>query len=483
MRYFERTELSSSRRPVLQAKESLIIQHANVGLYERKSKVEDYQDGVCYLTSHRIIYVDAAQPLERAVELRLANVKQVEGVNGFFRSSPKITLYLLPESAVSSPARNSTPQLVLPTWVCPICSFANAGTLEKCQLCGVKRSEEATTPTTALPPSDSQDGSACRVCTFINHPSMMQCEMCGSDLRTEPSPTVSTPTSISDSAAATQIDDDAHVRLAFRHGGQSGFLTKLKGALEAKAWEKPIESPVERSSAPSTPRSAGISGIQSRIEKNTLEASETMTDAFQDLDRLIAKATDMVKLAESISQKMSKEGNADGDLSTLHTYLLNLGIADPVTRGATGSMYHQELARELSEFLSKILNEQDSMKSLTDLYCIFNRVRGVALISPEDLYKAAQLFESLKLPFRLRKFPSGLLVVQSQYMDDDRAARRILQHVKQQGGHVTALRLAEIENIALALAVEQLLITEQKGLICRDESPTGLTFYENLYLL
>ena len=82
----------------------------------------------------------------------------------------------------------------------------------------------------------------------------------------------------------------------------------------------------------------------------------------------------------------------------------------------------------------------------------------IALISPEDLYKAAQQFEDLKLPFRLRKFPSGLLVVQSQYMDDDRAARRILQHVKQQGGHITALRLAEIENLALALATEQLLV-------------------------
>ena len=78
---------------------------------------------------------------------------------------------------------------------------------------------------------------------------------------------------------------------------------------------------------------AHIGGIQSRIEKNTMEASETMTDAFQDLDRLMAKATDMVKLAESISQKMSRDnGNNDGDMSTLHTYLLNLGIADPVTR-------------------------------------------------------------------------------------------------------------------------------------------------------
>ncbi|KAI7852983.1 EAP30/Vps36 family-domain-containing protein [Circinella umbellata] len=497
MKYFERTGLSSSRRPVLQSNESLIIQQGNVGLYERKNKIEDYQDGVCYLTSHRIIYVDNTHPSERAVELSLCNVKDVESYGGFFKASPKIILYL--ENTISSPARKSLPQMALPTWVCSICSFSNAGTLEKCQLCGVKRPNDVaatsnSTPNTPTTPSSQQenndgsnnnnDGISCRACTFINHPSMVQCEMCGTDLSgIAPSPTISTPSSLSESFTTMHLDDDAHVRLAFRHGGQPGFLSKLKDVLGAKAWDKPIESPVERPSSSKT-RGVGISAIQGRIEKNSLEASETMTDAFQDLDRLMAKATEMVTLAESISQKMNKDtNNTDGNLSTLRTHLLNLGISDPVTRGSAGSIYHQELARELAEFLSKILNEQDSMKSLTDLYCIFNRVRGVALISPEDLYKAAQQFEELKLPFRLRKFPSGLLVIQSQYMDDDRAARRILQHVKQQGGHITALQLAEIENLALALATEQLLITEQKGLICRDEGPTSLTYYENLFLL
>jgi ESCRT-II complex subunit VPS36 len=102
-----------------------------------------------------------------------------------------------------------------------------------------------------------------------------------------------------------------------------------------------------------------------------------MTDAFQDLDRLMTKATEMVKLAESISNKVSKEAtNDDNELSTLRTHLLNLGIASPVTRGTAGSIYHQELARELADFLDKMF-KQDDIKSLTDVYCLFNRARGV----------------------------------------------------------------------------------------------------------
>jgi ESCRT-II complex subunit VPS36 len=68
-------------------------------------------------------------------------------------------------------------------------------------------------------------------------------------------------------------------------------------------------------------------------------------------------------------------------------------------------------------------------------------------------------------------------------MNDNRAASRILKHVKERGGVISALQLAEIEKLALAVASEQLIVTERMGLICRDEGPGGLTFYENLFLV
>ncbi|KAJ8661018.1 hypothetical protein O0I10_003240 [Lichtheimia ornata] len=493
MKYFERAQVSTSQRPILQQSESFIIQQGNVGLYERKEKLDQYQDGVCYLTTHRIIYVDSSKGAERAVELPLSMVKDIETFSGFLRSSPKIILHLQAAdrfSSSSSATPSSTSTTVQPSapllqqsWVCTICSFSNPPTtIEKCQLCGVRRPQD--TPSTTTDTSDQQhkDSSACRVCTFQNHPSMIQCEMCGASLA---NPSLSNHSSISDMLHATQLqplDDDAHVRIAFRSGGLSGFVSKLKEAVDVKAWNnKPVESPIEKPASPIT-RGVGISAIQGRIEKSTMEAQESMDEAFQDLDKLMAKATEMVSLAESISTKMNKESNNNDDLSALRTTLLNLGISDPVTRGSAGSIYHQELARELADFLSKFLDRQDSMKPLTDLYCVFNRARGVAFISPEDLYKAAMQFEVLQLPFRMRQFPSGLLVVQSLYMDDERAAQRVLERIKEQGGHITSLRLAELENYALAVATEHLMIAEQKALVCRDQGPNGLTFYENLLL-
>ncbi|KAG1471858.1 hypothetical protein G6F56_001882 [Rhizopus delemar] len=460
MEYFQPTHLSSSKRPELKPNESLLIQQGKIGLYEWKNKLEHYQDGVCYLTSHRIIYVDDANPLEHSIEISLQDVKDVESYAGFLRSSPKIILQL---EKISTTSTTTTTTVGSTTnggvWACPVCFFSNSSTAQKCELCGVKRQN---TTEQEIQETEITMG-ACRVCTFINHTSMVQCEMCGAALGTVQEATIA----------------PAEIRISFRKSGHSGFLSKLKTALVTRQWEDVVEPDTANTLV--APRGVGISAIQDRIEKTTLEANETMTDAFQDLDRLMMKATEMVKLAESISSKMSKEPTEQ--LPELRNHLLNLGISSPVTKDSAGSIYHQELARELTDFLGKLFKQDHDMKSLTDVYCLFNRARGAALISPEDLYKASQEFERLKLPFRLRKFSSGLTVIQSLNMDDNRAAHRILKHVKDQGGCLTALQLAELEKLALAVASEQLIITEQMGLLCRDQGSGGsLTFYENLFV-
>ena len=84
-------------------------------------------------------------------------------------------------------------------------------------------------------------------------------------------------------------------------------------------------------------------------------------------------------------------------------------------------------------------------------------------------------FEVLQLPFRMRQFPSGLLVVQSLYMDDERAAQRVLDRIKEQGGHITSLRLAELENYALAVATEHLMV--------RVSHPIHIMVFLTLYVV
>lgn len=125
--------------------------------------------------------------------------------------------------------------------MCTICSFSNPPTTtEKCQLCGVRRPQDTPSTTTNTSDQQQKDSSACRVCTFLNHPSMIQCEMCGASLA---NPSLSNHSSISDMLQTSQqqpLEDDAHVRIAFRSGGLSGFVSKLKEAVDGKAWNNKV---------------------------------------------------------------------------------------------------------------------------------------------------------------------------------------------------------------------------------------------------
>ena len=41
---------------------------------------------------------------------------------------------------------------------------------------------------------------------------------------------------------------------------------------------------------------------------------------------------------------------------------------------------------------------------MADVYCRFNRARGMELVSPDDLTNACKMFETLKQPMRLELF-------------------------------------------------------------------------------
>jgi len=190
------------------------------------------------------------------------------------------------------------------------------------------------------------------------------------------------------------------------------------------------------------------------------------------------KAKEMVQLAEKFETQTSKQKNQEED-SEMRTLLINMGIASPVTKESAGSLYHSQLSRQLADWL-KFPLERNGMITLQDLYSLFNRARGTELISPDDLYRACVLFEELKLPVKLRRFESGVLVVQSVNQTDEAVAKQIADLIRLDGPQ-TPFDLSKNKNISLALATEELLAAERMGFVCRDETFEGLTFYLNFF--
>lgn len=272
-----------------------------------------------------------------------------------------------------------------------------------------------------------------------------------------------------------------YIRFSFREAGEGQFFRDYNEQLQQKKWEHVIP---QRKPGASRHR-AGIMGIERTIQQTHANTDKNISQAFQDLTKLMEKAKEMVAISKSIATKIKdKQGDVtDDETIKFKSYLLSMGIPNPVTRDTHGSgdKYYTELARQLSNVLEKPLKECGGIMTLTDVYCRVNRARGMELLSPEDLLNACEMFELLRLPVRLKTFDSGVMVLQLQSHDEDQVIHLTTQLVEDKGS-ITAEDLSKVVGVSVILAKERLLLTEKVGGICRDECVEGLRFYPNLFL-
>ena len=234
-----------------------------------------------------------------------------------------------------------------------------------------------------------------------------------------------------------------------------------------------------------------------------------LSEALGDLNHLMAKAEEMVKLAKRFHEKMKVRTNSSDMMdSDLAIELADLGISSPVTREVAGRLYFKELSQQLVEFLhrSSIVNSAGGLVPLTEAYRLFCRARYTHLISPEDFLQAAKLLSEVDSRLRLREFPSGAKVISSDGQDEDAIILKILNLAKQGAADVGDIDARESEiassgtlwapklgpgvsrasisaalQISLVAAGELLRVTEAKGHLCRDDGPEGVRWYANFF--
>ncbi|KAJ2848291.1 Vacuolar protein-sorting-associated protein 36 [Coemansia brasiliensis] len=530
----EEVGLAPTLRPLLDSGEKILCIQNKVGLYQGAVRDTEHDNGTVYLTNFRIVYVDQQWPWERSVALHFSLVDRCSLHSGFLYSSAKIHIYLkakagahngpMSAEATTSISGSGVGALVpgyiadrarfaMPTcaqeWQCGICENINSEST-KCVLCGVPRPENASElgiPHSTNPElmDTSEQPVRCPVCTFDNHSSMTSCEMCDSQLHppiaeqtasTDATTVEPAPCDYRDESPATSAE---LLKLSFRAGGSTPFYTALKEALEASAWKNAKQpagntrnSPQRRERRPTT---GGISTIVSTAHATERARDATLQSAFTDLDALIAMANEMVGMAEHIAtqlnspaaSKLRKRGSNENDedstarADAFRQYLLDLGIDSPVTRDTAGAVFHEELARELCDYLENYVSQSGGTVALVDAYCLYNRAREFSLVYPSDFVQACGKFEKLGLNLRLREYPSGLLAIEDPSSASDALIISRINSYIQSFGPVTANELSALEDCPLTLAEERLWISERAGQICRDESVEGVRFYLNMF--
>jgi ESCRT-II complex subunit VPS36 len=307
-------------------------------------------------------------------------------------------------------------------------------------------------------PPKNGNSITCSRCTFENHPSLTTCEICSASLtaggdrrsqlinesaasRTEsPGPTSTTSSILNNDTIET-------LKFSFRAGGDKVFHERLKSALIQRKWllqsAPPIPTPSHQNQnnnnqtpnasnnysgqqppAP-PPRVVGIAGLERRATQQRANNQAVIGSAFEDLEALMTSAKEVIAMAEQFrAQSSSADSLTPEARSLLNDSASALGLTTTKDMlGSSENLYVTELSRNLAEFLTDdrrgVLRREGGIMSLVDLWAVFNRLRnGIELVSPLDFEKAAKMWEVLGMPVRLRRFKSGLLVVQERGRTD-----------------------------------------------------------------
>ncbi|KAK9843451.1 hypothetical protein WJX81_003206 [Elliptochloris bilobata] len=263
----------------------------------------------------------------------------------------------------------------------------------------------------------------------------------------------------------------------------------------------PLEPPADWRGGAGTPAAApspaavwtpGVAGILRREQQQAAAQEHALEEAFVDLRALMDKAAEMVSLAERYRMALATQaagaaGGGGGEEpymdAQLEEDLVAMGIASPVTKATAGALYHQELSRQLADFLRPRIERAGGMMPLPDVFCLFNRARGTELVSPDDLLAAVQTLPRIGAPLHFRRFESGVLVVQSDSHSDEQVCARLAELTGRSGlgAPLAASDVAAALAVPLAVAGEHLAAAEARGALCRDDGPEGLRFFRNFF--
>ncbi|KIW05824.1 uncharacterized protein PV09_03030 [Verruconis gallopava] len=564
-----RIDLTTAFQPLPLQDETFLDVQDSVGLYDGKYKIPQYQNGRAYLTSHRICYVDNNEPRKYSVSVDLKDVDTVEYYGGFFKSSPKVTLYSKasktttlpsnnsPRTPAASPARQGSPALSLvpapalnsnATWICPIDGFSNPipinfdpatanvhTNIPPCLACGVKPSvahvvkaaltqmshRQAATTSPMLEPSSSKlNKVACPRCTFENDAALLVCEICSANLPAAANKRLDLETPLRSESPAPTLqnlnigEDMPSIKLSFRsnNGKEEEFYKKLKHALVQRKWllmsAPPIPHPQQRPSSPHNTLTrrpsdnlVGLAGLERRGQQLRQTNEMILGNAFEDLEALMTSAKEVIALAERFSTQARNTHGVSSEANAILSHSASaLGIATTKDTLGSDNLYISELSRNIAEFLTDdakgVLKREGGIMSLVDLWAVFNRARGgVELVSPADFVKAAEMWDKLSLPVRLRRFKSGLLVVQGRDRTDEKTIQSILSWMQMFhkgpseaganwdwrlfGKGVTVQEVATWFSWSVGVAQEELEMCEEKGYLCREQGVDGIKFWEN----
>eukprot|EP01063_Lacrimia_lanifica_P007259 TRINITY_DN14602_c0_g1_i1.p1 TRINITY_DN14602_c0_g1~~TRINITY_DN14602_c0_g1_i1.p1 ORF type:complete len:518 (+),score=167.58 TRINITY_DN14602_c0_g1_i1:70-1623(+) len=509
-----RTKVSAAGRPAFCRGEAELLLQDGVGFYDREAR-SSYESGTLYLTTHRLVWVEAGKA-DRAIYIPLGDVRpQVTSWPGVWVgvgwSHPKLTLKLasgegryfkLSFRKYGQDTFRSKLQTALKAQAWVHHSISNYDVLE----------EKARPTAVTLAAADARlvggaERSAAAGVANLDAPGSkgiwsFECAVAGPyDVTVQFAP----------SQAATALSiyvngspSPYKLALAANVTAHSGVLTFERGANTLYVAQQTFPrtptpagvlqftltplSKAQRSGGTGAGPALGVGGLVRKIEHRDAQDASTLNSAFTDIDALMEVASDVTvllkQLEESVVKDSLKKGGDQSEVAAqekdLNDWMASLGLCSIVTKESVGmGDYHLEVAKQLLEFLQAPLQRQRGMLSVVDAYCLYNKARGVDLVSPGDMMKACQKLAALPGSNIRMTEVNG---VQLLKLDDLAGDRMLLGLLADASAFVTPLALASHLSLPARVCSEILSDALQRGVLCIDaQHPQGAVFYRNLF--
>ena len=226
----------------------------------------------------------------------------------------------------------------------------------------------------------------------------------------------------------------------------------------------------------------GLNRIQLMREQQNLSEKKDLKNAFTNIQSLKQNAEKMINLAEKLRAKLDV---SKGDDKEINDILKNIGYINPETKETAGSEYYDKLASQINTYFTDYFNKNQTTKvlSLIDAYCIYNRARGIELISPKDMKQAVNKLKLLpNQKIFLQSLNNEMWVLHSCDYTSDNIIKNINKFMSDNNKNYLTVndikKVLNIENMLLfKYLIDDLLIN---GKLCSDESDIEVNYYMNI---
>ncbi|CAK9045768.1 unnamed protein product [Durusdinium trenchii] len=233
---------------------------------------------------------------------------------------------------------------------------------------------------------------------------------------------------------------------------------------------------------------AGLQRLLNNQVSKQQATGATLDVALADLDSLRRHAAEAAKAAKQVVSGLSRPGagyegaaQVDSDVSKL---LEDFGLlqADGSTISMSGGQKKDDIVEDVRKVSTAALEKKGAGSLLLahDVFCLVNRARGTALVSPGEVIQALRSCCKPGGPLRMRKLGSvGALAVALARTSDAEMDAPLMKMLEE--APLSAFRVSAELKITAAEARYLLQDAEQRAILARDDAPECVYFYRNFF--